>query len=117
MNTTLLLSHRPLPGAEFAGLIGQRWPVVPPSLRTPPRPENRAYLRALRAAEVAAWEAQDRPAVRAFPRLEAEEVAEGRWFAVLGLIGAGAVAYGLWTTGWLVQHWDRFVAFAHRLLG
>ncbi|MCZ7634862.1 MAG: hypothetical protein M5U12_01585 [Verrucomicrobia bacterium] len=117
MNTTLLLSHRSSPGAEFAGLLGQRWPVVPPSLRTPPRPENRAYLRALRAAEAAAWEAQDRTKVRTTPRLEAEDVAEGRWFVVLGLIGAGTVAYGLWTTGWLFQNWDRFLALAHRLLG
>lgn len=111
MNTTSI--HRPL---AVPGLTNQRWPVVPSSLRLPPRPENRAYLRALRAAEAAAWEAQDRLSGRTTPRLEDTQHGEGGWYAVLGLIAAGAVGYGLWTTGCLAQHWDRFVTLAERLL-
>ena len=89
-----------------------------PAVRVVPRSTNRAYLRALRAAEMAAWqEPAPRPARP--PRLPAptRSTAEGRLFAVLSALALGSVLHGLLTSGEFVLRWDRLVALVRQLLG
>lgn len=103
------------------------------SVRIPPRPGNRAYLRALRAAEAAAWEAApgtlrpanfrgNRPGAPAsrparLPSATTDDQAEGRWHALLSLIAIGSVGFALWTSGALARHWSEITAAVQRLVG
>jgi hypothetical protein len=88
-------------------------PKRTPSVRIPPRPGNRAYLRALRAAEAAEWEA----ALAGRPSTTTDDQAEDRWHALLSLIAISAVGFALWTSGALARHWSEIAASVQRLVG
>jgi hypothetical protein len=97
------------------------------AVRGVPRPANREYLRALRAAELAAWQepklhwhfAPASPAPLFPPRLPrpTRDAAEGRVFAVLSVLALASVMHGLMTSSEFVLHWDRFVALVRHWLG
>lgn len=99
------------------------------SIRVPLTPGNRCYLRALRAAELAAWEPLvglrtapeakgNKLSLRA-PMIDlAEERRKEFWlYAVITSVSLGAVGYGLWNSFALVQKWQAFEAFVGRWLG
>ena len=101
---------------------------VPESLRVPARPENWAYLRALREAELLAWNAADAPggvrtdsgsrALRYEAAQAVKDTSMEKTFTIaLGALAVGAVAYVLTDSMSFVQNWSNFVRFVSQLLG
>jgi hypothetical protein len=97
------------------------------SLRVPVLPQNWAYLRALRQAELAAWNGPTRPARTAAatnPSL-AQSVAEvSRWdvkersvYGLIAVLAIAAAGYGLWSSLQFTTHWTTFVQFVRQLVG
>ena len=98
------------------------------SLRVPVSGQNWAYLRALRHAELAAWNAPARPAGTAAagkPLSLAQSVAQvsrgdlkERWlYSLVAVVAVAAVGYGLWSSLQLTAHWTSFVQFVGQIVG
>jgi len=99
------------------------------SIRVPLTPNNREYLRALRAAELAHWEplvelrttpqAQGHKLSLRAPMvdLQQEQTKEFRLYAVIAPVALGAVGVGLWNSFQMVQKWTTFVDFVARWIG
>lgn len=93
-------------------------------VRWPASPLNRAYLKALRQAEMAAWERANRrpePRTSARPaqvRLPApsRDAWENWLYAVLAVLAIGTVASQLWTTLQMAGNWHDFVEFVRQLM-
>jgi len=90
-----------------------------PSVRVPATRENRERLRALRAAELEAWQSV-RP--NAALRNEVQTAlagaeAESRWFAGVAAVAGSAIIIGMAASLDFVAHWQRFVNLVQTLLG
>ncbi len=92
------------------------------SVRLPVTPENRLHLRALRQAELQAWNRGPRTSVNAALRKEVARAAQGhryefRAFAAVVFTAAVAITLGVLALArFLEQHAD-FVASVRQLLG
>jgi hypothetical protein len=96
---------------------------IRPSVRVPVSPVNRAYLKALREAESAAWE-QGTPSRARFTRVEpaaarlpvsARDSWDGWTSAFLALLAAATVGYELWSLFQAGANWHDFVQFVRQL--
>lgn len=114
MNTELLNPNVPIQKPPETESVGKASPLrlrpAPDdpmtSVRVPVLPANRDYLRALRAAEMAAWEkacgryaqARTDSAVLRRPRLvpDGQRALETAAFIALGLSSAFVILYSLW---------------------
>jgi hypothetical protein len=93
-------------------------------VRVPASPLNRAYLKALRQAEMAAWERANRRPERpvsmrpTFVRLPApaRDARENWLYAVLAVLAVATVGSQLWTTLQLAGNWHNFVQFVRQLI-
>lgn len=94
------------------------------SSRLPVTPYHRAQLKALRQAELAAWEAagrlgevEARAATQAV-RLPApvRNRAEGWLYGLLAAVCAGIIGYELWNAYQAAGNWRYFVQFVRQLL-
>jgi hypothetical protein len=114
MNTTILLKANLLTAPE-----------APARLRRPAQPARqnqvqlRAYRRALRAAEQAAWEAgEPRPAVSTLPSPIAESDRPlNLLFSLIALASVMALVFGANSVAQFTAHWDRFVEFVRLAVG
>ena len=90
-----------------------------PSVRVPATRENRERLRALRAAELEAWQtARPNAALRAEVQTAlAGAEAESRWFAGVAAVAGGAIVLGMAASLDFVAHWQSFVNLVQTLLG
>jgi hypothetical protein len=93
-----------------------------PSLRLPVTPGNRNRLRALRQAELQAWNSTTPDGANAALRAAVTRAAregrrEFRWLAGMILVAAVAVAFGILVSFTFVQDNADFVALVRRLLG
>jgi len=97
---------------------------VSPATRLPVLPQNRAYLKALRQAELAAWESArtasglsspSKPASVQLPS-PGRDARETRWFALLTVLCGLTVGAELWSLTPAASHWHDFVEFVRRLL-
>jgi hypothetical protein len=107
--------HIPFPVSSTSSSPGlpprHRVQGLNPSLRVPVRPANREYLRALRAAEMAVWEASSRTARRARAAASArrrelasaDDARRHRW---------EAMGYALLAVGSLIAGWNGVVSIA-----
>lgn len=110
MNSTVTLNHAL--SACCTACCGQ--PVQGIPLRTPER--DRAYRRALRAAELAAWNAADPTAItRISPPITQDRTEATLFFAIAGA-ALGALVLG--TTGALnwIGEFDTLTRWLHSLL-
>jgi hypothetical protein len=103
-----ILSH---PGSRPRRALTR--PRQPASIRIAPRPGNRHYLRALRAAELAAWQEPK----SASARVAGSRMAEARLFALLSLLGVAAVAHRLLVSDDFAQHWSNLLARLSQFIG
>ncbi len=91
-----------------------------PSLRIAASAENRAYLKALREAELAAWEAANpRRAVRTTGTrlpVPGKDAREDALYAVLAVLCLATLGHQLWTTFQTAGNWHSFVEFVRVLL-
>ena len=124
--TTMKLKLNLAPAATGAGsatarlnLHLSRLTLTAPSLRLPATRANRERLRALRQAELRAWEAATPNAVlRAEVERSLETRPGERW--LLGgvtAIAAGALLIGASSTLQFVAHWNHFVNVVWALIG
>lgn len=101
------------------GLKARAWNLSAPSLRVPATRENRARLRALRAAELAAWQERNpQAALRAETQAALREHRrESLLLTFVAGIGALALILGATTLLDYLAHSDRFTQLVQRLLG
>lgn len=94
------------------------------SLRVPASPDNWAYLRDLRRAELEAWNASRQTAkagehttvAQGLIRISRGSQDESRLLIGIALVAMAAVGYGLWSSTQVVEHWAQFVNFVSQLL-
>jgi hypothetical protein len=90
----------------------------------PPLPANRAYLKALRQAELAAWESTPakRKAVSTSRQVSqrlpppTRDAREGWLYAVLTGLCAALLGHELWTAFQAAGNWHNFVQYVRALL-
>jgi len=87
----------------------------------PALPTNRAYLKALRQAEMAAWESapvKATPSKQVTPRLPstARHAGEGWLYAFLTALCAALVGHELWSLFQASGSWQNFVQYVRQLL-
>jgi hypothetical protein len=114
MDTTILLNAKLLPVTDR---IGRRRTAHRPARQNPT--QLRAYRRALRAAEQAAWEAgapQTTVSTLPSPVSESDRPLD-LLFSVLTLASLFALVFGAKSTAAFGQHWDRLVDFVRLVLG
>lgn len=96
-------------------------------MRVPVRRDTRSYLRALRAAELAAWESQvqlrtaplsrgNRLALRARESKRAPANVKDKWAGAVVALSAPLLAYGLWQSFGLVEKGPELIEFIRRTL-
>ena len=100
----------------------RRFPSPAFSLRLPVTPENRVRLRALRQAELRAWNLAFEPDTNAALRAEVnralcEGQRESQLFAGVMVVTVAALVIGALASLHFVQHHPDFVALVRRLLG
>lgn len=90
----------------------------PAPRRATPRPTTKAYRRAARAAELAAWEAATPAAqLRAHARAATQDTpTEKRTFALLALLAALGIGWGLANMFQFVERWPAIVASLRQLI-
>ena len=94
------------------------------SLRVPASPQNWAYLRTLREAELAAWEAAIRTTPAAAPlslvqsvaKASHVEPAERLAYGLVAGVAAAAVAYGLLNSIQFTTHLTAFAEFVRQIV-
>jgi hypothetical protein len=97
-------------------------PALGTSVRLPVTRENRLHLRALRNAELRAWNGASRTNANArlradVARAASEDKREFRLFASIVVTTAVAVALGVLASIRFVEEHDQFVALVKQLLG
>ncbi len=99
-------------------------PASGPVVRTPELRRNRVYLKALRHAEMAAWE-ETLPVPRTVPKVEpkaprlpspAREVGEARLYVLLFVLAVLTMGYQLHTLLQSAHGWHDFVQFVQQFL-
>jgi hypothetical protein len=109
-----------------APIRGARARIPNPSVRVPVRRDTRSYLRALRAAELAAWEPLTqlhttpvsrghRLALRTRESKPAPVNAKDKWAAVVIALSAPLLACGLWQSFGLVEKGPDLLKFVRQI--
>jgi hypothetical protein len=79
---------------------------------------QRAYHRALRAAEQAAWEAADPKALTRLPRGAVEKDSAAKvMFSLLAFAGVAALVFGVHGSLGFTAAWTDFVSFIRHVVG
>jgi len=97
---------------------------APPKTSRRPVPAQRAYLKAMRRAELEAWRSQGgqiEAGAEPFRRVETEiarqRASEGRLFAVVAAIAGAALLVAFREPIKLAENWASFARFVQQLLG
>jgi hypothetical protein len=107
---------------SYAGGAGN----LTPSVRVPSSPRNWAYLRALRQAEMAAWNKPTGNArvperslslVQSVAKVSGMDRAERLVYGLAAGVAGAAVIYGMGTSVQLTQNWGNFVQLIRHALG
>jgi hypothetical protein len=94
------------------------------SVRIPVAPENWAYLRELRHAELEAWNKAQQPGTapeytsvaQGLIQINKRSQAESKALLGISVLATATVAYALWDSTQLISHWSQFVKFVGQIL-
>jgi hypothetical protein len=92
---------------------------MPNSLRIPPTPENRSYLKLLRTAEATRWTEQPTQEDTRTLRLASvtESVTETWLLRILGIVALTAAAYAIINVSWLFDSWTALAKWTELAIG
>jgi hypothetical protein len=109
---------RSVPASPVLKKPARQFPAI--SQHVPLTPHNRSYLRALRQAEMEAWNAGSNASFDTgqLERIQAaeKERRDLRAFGLIALMAVATVMISLWKTPAMAEGWSSFVHLVHQLI-